>query len=144
MFDIQPECSDGSTCFALRIADLALLILSFSCYFMTVCVGIGQVLCLVTLDSEAFPAFLQRHWFLAVVPLTAWVLGNQFMIAGMATHTLVKLPADLAVLTWAIVTLWAVFMLTGWFLVSAVMIRALGLRWLQLPAAMTGFLFGLG
>ena len=144
VFDLQPTCSDGTTCFALRAADLILVLLSFACYFMTVVVGIAQVLCLVTLNSEDFSAFLQRHWFLAIMPLTSWVLGNQCLIAGAASHMLVRLPADLASFTWAIVAFWAAFAVAGWSIVAAVMKRALVLRWLQLPAAMAGFLFGLG
>ena len=144
LFDIQPNCSDGTTCVALRMADLLLMLLSFACYFMTVVVGLSQVMCLVTLNSEDFPAFVHHHWFLAIIPVTSWVLGNQFLMAGMASHALIKLPADFASFTWVIIALWAAFAMTGWSIVAAVLKRALGFRWLQLPAAMLGFLFGIG
>ena len=144
VFDLQSTCSDGTTCLALRVADFIFMLLSFACYFMTVVVGIAQVLCLVTLNGDGFPAFLERHWFLAIMPLTSWVLGNQFMIAGAASHILVKLPADLASFTWVVVAFWAAFAVAGWSIVAAVMKRAFGIRWLQIPAAMAGFLFGLG
>ena len=144
VFDIQPTCSDGTICFGLRMTDLVLMILSFACYFMTVVVGIAQVLCLVTLNSDDFPAFLDRHWFLAIYPLTTWVFGNQFLMAAMVSHTLIRLPADLASLTWVIVAFWATVAVVGWSMVSAVLKSALRLRWLEVPLAMAGFLLGLG
>ena len=144
LFDIQPTCSDGTICFGLRMTDLLLMILSFACYFMTVVVGLSQVMCLVTLDSHAFPAFLHRHWFLAIMPLTSWVFGNQFLMTGMVSHTLIRLPADLASLTWVVVAFWAGFAAVGWSIVLLLLKSALSLTWLQLPAAMVGFLLGLG
>ena len=57
---------------------------------------------------------------------------------------MIRLPADLASLTRVIVIFWAAFAVVGWSIVSAVLKRALGFRWVHVPAAMCGFLLGLG